>query len=375
MCSTRWRISLCAAIAAAGVLSCGPDFEPYWKINELRVMAIKADPAVAKPFEPVTLRPLIHAPDDQPLEYDWSWCPFRVSAQDDFQCPVSDEELQGLLAELEGSENSDDGSDSSTGVGDDFFDLGDQEEAIFVNPFEADEVRQFCETIRAEVIEQFDDPEMAGFLPGGDCSDGYEITVRLQVSSEDDSVTASKRFLLWAGADQYNENPVIQDMQLRPYKESDLYKLRDQVQWPVSAGADHDDQWVSIPDDEPLRVVAEIPLELRTLIDPESVRFYTPPTPGGSDPQQPERRLESLVYRHFTTLGELASSRRIYAPDNNTLGDASNTKFSISAEDLDEECPDMDAQGCSFFLWAVVRDSRLGTDWAERRLVVEGEGQ
>ncbi len=366
-------MSIVAVAAAVLALSCSPDFEPYWKIHDLRVMGIKVDPVVAKPFEPVALTALIYDPDDQELSYHWSWCPFRVSAQDDFHCPVSGEDLDELLAQLTPAGENGDGADSSMGFGDDFFDLGEGESATFINPFDTRQVREFCEAIRAEVIEQFDDPEMAGFLPGGDCDDGYEVTVRLHVESGDQSITASKRFLLWGGAEEYNENPVIEDLQLRPQKPGDLDKLRDRAGWSVSANAGHDEQWISIPEDEPLAVLADIPLQLRTLVDPRSVLYYTPPTPAGPSPEEPEPRRESLVYRHFTTLGELESSRRIFAPDENTLTDASKTKFLISNEDVDEECPETSGQGCVVHLWAIVRDSRLGTDWMNRRLVVQGE--
>ncbi len=350
---------LAASLVAS--LGCSPDFTPYWKVDKLRILAIQADPVVAKEMEPVTLSALLYAPDDQNVEYDWSWCPFRVSAQDDYHCPIDEEDLEALLEEV----------DADFDV-DDPFDLGESAQATFVNIFEAQEVREFCEMVRREIIEEFDDAELAGFLPGGDCSEGYEITVRLEVSTDDDTLAASKRFMLWGGAEEYNKNPAVEDLQVRPADEDDLDELRDRAGWDVDAGAAHHDQWVSVPIDEPLSVVDDIALEMRTLIDSDSLLIYTPPTPQGDNAEQPEPREESIVYRHFVSNGELDSSYLLYVPDENILDEASIAELTFDFSDTDEgeECGRPVDDGCAVDLWSVIRDSRYGVDWIERRLIV-----
>lgn len=271
-----------------------------------------------------------------------------------------------------------DGEDDGDGEEDEdfegLFDLGDDTTAVFVNPFETDEVRQFCEEIQRLLLEEFDDPAMSQFLPGGDCEEGYEITVRLEVTTDDERVVASKRFLLWGGADEYNQNPVIDDFQIRPADPDDLGVLRDGAGWAIDDGAGHDDQWVSLADGEPVEVVADLSLELRTLVDPDSVLEYTPPTPEGSD-EAPEPRIESYVYRYLTTAGTLDRSRRIFADDENTLDDASNTEFILTSDDIDDDCTDerIDDGYCDVQLWSVVRDSRLGAEWITGALRVEAE--
>ncbi len=363
------RAILTGAILSVMMTGCGPDFEPYWKIDKLRVMAIQSDPVVAKHMEPVTLSALVYAPGEPEIDYDWSWCPVRVSAEDNYECPIGEEELSELAEAFNSSDASENGGDDENGdsppdLGDDPFDLGDGEQATFINFFEEDGVREFCEAIQEQILEQVDDPELAEFLPGGDCSEGYEVTVRLEVSSEGDSLVASKRFMLWGGAEEYNENPRFEDFEIRPAEASDLDKLRDQAGWDIPAGADHDDQWVSVPEDEDLRAIFDIPLEFRALVDPDSVQEYFP---TGSD----RSREEAFVYRHFATAGWIRSSRRLFSPDQNTLEDASKTGFSVG-DDID--CQEEVDDGCRVRIWSVVRDGRLGVDWIGRSLLFE-EGE
>ena len=44
--------TLCAAALSA---SCGAPFDPYWRIEEFRVLAIKSDPVVLEPGRDATL--------------------------------------------------------------------------------------------------------------------------------------------------------------------------------------------------------------------------------------------------------------------------------------------------------------------------------
>lgn len=356
---TTFFILLVTVVLAALSISCSPDFDPYWKIDDLRVMAIQADPAVAMPGEPVTLLALVHAPADSDVDYDWSWCPFRLSAQDNYECPVDETDLEAIVDET-------DEDFDAQGI----FDLGDDSQAVFLSPFEADEVRQFCEAIQREVIEEFDDAEMAGLLPGGDCSEGYEISVRLQVRTDDEDLIAAKRFLLWSGAEEYNENPVVEKLQLRPADEEDLPVLQTEADWPVADGAGRDEQWVTLSDDEPLRVVADVALQLRTLVDPESQLVYTPPTPRGAEDAPPEPRAESFVYRHFSTTGDIDTSRHLHAPEENTLEEASITELTFDPAEFEDDCPHFDDGQCRMRLWSVVRDGRLGVDWISKPLLV-----
>lgn len=341
-------------LLSSSLWGCAREFEPYWRIDKLRLMAIKADPVVAKQFEPVTLSALVYAPGDAEIRYSWSWCPIRISAQDDYQCPITDLER-------------DDFEDFPLDL-----DLGTEPTATFLNPFSDEEVRQFCEAVANLILEEIDDPELAAFLPSFNCEEGYEISIRLQVETDDDSLIASKRLILWGGAEEYNENPEMLDFQIRPQEAEDLQALRDRAGWEVPADADHDDQWISLPaeEEEPLALLTEIPFEIRALVDPESVQTFTVPPRSGEEEQESQERQEALVFRYFTTLGTFGGSRRLFAPDFHEQEEAAITSLSISEEQLAQSCQEPVDGGCLLRLWSVVRDGGLGVDWIERSLLV-----
>ena len=358
--------SIVCAIVLFGVpIGCGPDFAPYWKINKLRVMAIQADPVVAGHLEPVTLSALVYAPDDREIDYDWSWCPVRLSVDDDYECPVDADDFAALGAD-EG--DGDGGDELPEDLGDDPFDLGDDSEAQFINFFEEEQVREFCEAIQQQFIEEVDDEQMADLLPGGDCEEGYEVSVRLEVTSGDESMLSTKRFRLSAGSDDDNENPRIDDLQVRPADSDDLSVLRDEAGWDIDDDVDRSDQWISMPADEDLRVVEDVSLEVRTVVDPDSLGEYTP---SGAD----EPREEALDYRYFTTSGNYSTSTRLFSPGDNRLETASDVELSLTSGQIEDECQDVTDDGCRVRVWSVVRDARLGVDWIGGRLMVAEGGQ
>ena len=344
--------ALLALSALVLISGCAREFEPYWRVDKLRLMAIKADPVVAKQFEPVTLSALVYAPGNAEIRYSWSWCPLRISAQDDYECPLDEEEFGELPLDLE---------------------LGTEPTATFVNPFSDEEVRQFCEAIAAFLLEELDDPELAGLLPDFKCDQGYEISVRLQIETDEESLVAAKRLTLWGGSEQYNKNPELIDFQIRPREPEDLQALLDQAGWELPANADpddHDDQWLSLSDEEPLAIITGIPFEIRALVDPESLQTFLVAPPIGQESQGPQEREEALVFRYFTTLGTFAGSRRLYSPIHQELDQAPITELSVSNNQLSESCQEPTEEGCLLHLWSVVRDGRLGVDWFERRLLV-----
>ena len=359
---------MCAAVlavvfVAVATAGCPPDFSPYWKVDKLRVMAIQADPVVAKQGEPVTFSALVWAPDDQQIDYDWSWCPVHPPADDGYECPMDELDFD---PEAESNANNDDEDDDNGDSDEDPLDLGDEETATFTNPFSEQQVRAFCEAIVAEVLDETDNEELVEMLPS-DCEEGWEVSVRLEVSSGDEEIIASKRFTLWGGDEDYNKNPEFDRMQARPYAPEDLPQFIEVAGWDIAESADHDDQWVTIPDDEPLDVVENSPLQLRSLVDPDSVLEFTPSTAD-------EPREESFDYRWFTTAGPLASSSSSYFPGSNTLEDASNTVHQMDGQQLDDDCTAFDDGACIIELWTVVRDTRLGVDWIDGRLRVQSPG-
>lgn len=335
-------------ILATSLMGCGREFEPYWRIDKLRLMAIKADPIVAKQFEPVTLSALVFAPGEPEIRYHWSWCPVRVSAQDGYECPLGEDELQGVPLD---------------------FDLGTEETATFVNPFSDEEVREFCEAIATLLIEELGDPELAGLLPVSDCTRGYEISVRLEVETDEESIISTKRLVLWGGAEQFNENPVMADFQIRPQDPDDLSTLITNAQWELDESTPHDDQWISVdPEAEDLKILlTDITMEIRALVDPDSIQSFEVFSP--SSPEGREEK-EALVFRYFVTQGTLGGSRQLFAPRFQEQEEATITTFRVSANQFEEQCLEPVDGGCIARIFAIARDGRLGVDWTDRAFLV-----
>jgi hypothetical protein len=358
-----------STLLALGILttatSCVREFDPYWKINKFRVLAIKSDPVTLRPGQVATISALVHAPEGVEVSYAWDWCPVQVQAQNDYACPFSDEDVAALLSQAaEGGQAPPPGLDPSLLT----FNLGTASTARLLNPFPAQAILGFCQAIRQQIADATEGSELAGLVPQLDCERGYDITVRLIVQAGGEQIISRKRFTLYTGAEQINENPRLTGIEIRPREQKDVARLAAKVDW-IDANASRDDQWYLLPEDEPTTIVAGIPLEVRTIVDPDSVEIWQPPAPRGSEEPLLEARSEVLTFRWFATSGTFNRTRLLYAEDQNTLEEASIARFSMSKDQLRDECPRTNGR-CEVKLWNVTRDGRLGIDWIERTLVV-----
>ncbi|MFU8802359.1 MAG: hypothetical protein ACNA8W_00985 [Bradymonadaceae bacterium] len=355
-------VSLCVLVAIF-LPGCAREFDPYWKINKFRVLAIKADPVTLRHNQVTTLTALVHAEEGREISYQWDWCPVMVSAQNDYQCPFTSEDIAALLGEAPEDAEIPAGIDPTLLD----FDLGDGPTARLQNPFPAPMILGFCQAIRQQIADAAEGSELEGLLPQLDCERGYDITVRLIARSGGEEIIAVKRFTLYTGAEQININPRQDALQIRPAKEIDAPEIAQRVTW-LDASAPHDDQWHTLPEDEPTPFVLGIPLQVRALVDGESVETWRPPAPRGDDRDFLDPRSEVLTYRWFATAGTFRRSRLLFVDGENTLEEASQTTFTLDSSRADTECTVMDGE-CRVKIWNVVRDGRLGLDWIERELV------
>ncbi|MFU8807116.1 MAG: hypothetical protein ACNA8W_25130, partial [Bradymonadaceae bacterium] len=182
---------------------CAREFDPYWKINKFRVLAIKADPVTLEYGRLTTLSALVHSEEGAEVSYQWDWCPVQVSAQNDYECPFTSEDIAALLSETP------DDAEIPAGVDPTLldFDLGNGPTASLLNPLPASMILGFCQAVRQQVADATEGSELEGLLPQLDCERGYDITVRLIARSGGEEIIAVKRFTLHTGAEQINENP------------------------------------------------------------------------------------------------------------------------------------------------------------------------
>jgi hypothetical protein len=174
-----WIVPLCV-LALAG---CGEDFDPYNRLNSLRVLAIASDPASPGSSETTTLTPLIYAtPDDPPLRFAWSWCPLAAPIPEGGECAIDEAEFAGLAMQ--------------SGVSLPPYDLGSEPTAQFTNAFDPALLAELC----AQSVEG---------LALLDCEHGFPIEIRLTVTSARDELVAVRTLRLRFGAIEANNNPAI----------------------------------------------------------------------------------------------------------------------------------------------------------------------
>jgi hypothetical protein len=180
------------ALAAAGLLlgaaSCGNDFDPYNRLNSLRVLAIVADPPTPGPGETANLSALIYTPEAGAAEspatgvtYSWSWCPFPGSSNDGYPCQVTQEQLAML----------------SAGTPLPPLELGTTPTISLANAVNPAVLQQLC----------------AG-VPGApqilDCTGGFPVQVKVVVQSPTDSITTVTSLRLrFDTATAANQRPTI----------------------------------------------------------------------------------------------------------------------------------------------------------------------
>ncbi|MBN1606304.1 MAG: hypothetical protein JW940_06705 [Polyangiaceae bacterium] len=186
----RFHVGLCRCLLlGAATAGCAGDrFDPFNRLNSLRVLAIQSDPVAPAPGESTTLSALLFVPkgQSQPV-LTWSWCPFPGSAADGYPCTVDEKLFAGpggqlALPPLE------------LGTGDSV-------------PFEHSIPGELLSTLCAGVAEM---PELVV------CDGGFPVQVKLHVKTDKDELVAVRTLRLrtdeQTGA---NENPVIEGVSAR----------------------------------------------------------------------------------------------------------------------------------------------------------------
>ncbi len=400
--------------------ACGPEFDPYWRANKLRLLSMRSDPATLLPGQTATFEALVSNPAGDELTYAWEWCPFTVSPQQEFECPITREELIEILEQALAEGSMDGmmmmGPDGEMVPMDELppgfdigllvpeFKLGEEPTARLPYPLTPDFVLGLCQGLQV-FLGTSDLTNEAGITSS--CEEGWDVTMRVVVSGGGDTEIGAKRFTLWTGSEfDKNQNPDITGIDIRLANEDDLSKLEAKLPW-LAQSSEDPERWVRIPDDAPVPILANIPFDLRSVVDPMSLELYQRPAPTGSEIERLPAEREGLEFRWFVEAGDLDDSRQLFGEESGPLDEVPVTSLTINYNpspsreqlkalekeqeddwDLDgrtndsDNCPyvnnpdqaDSDADGigdrCTMSVWSVVNDGRLGVDWIERRLVI-----
>jgi hypothetical protein len=391
MAAIGWKRFMVGAFALFFVVGCGREFDPYYRANKFRVLAVKTSEPLLEPGETAELTALTFDPEGGETTYQWDWCPFRTSASEQYACPVTREELSEQITQ---------GTDLPEGfqlpLAD--FDLGTEPTAVLPYPAPQPFIIEFCRALQEQLADAPD--ELAGLIPIVDCARGFEVSVRLVATNGDQTIYSGKRLALSVPGVQPNNNPDVTDLQVRPGEDEDLDALRAAgIDW-IPDTAERDDQWFTMPADVPTPLLSSVTWEFRSLVAPESVEIWQPPAPVGFEEDFLPPESEVIVFRNFVSDGVLTDgSDSLFVEGSNQLEDAAIRPFErqcpaggtdcdgddvpdssdncVSFQNPDQADSDADGVGdaCLQKVWSVVRDGRLGIDWVERDMLFVGDAR
>jgi hypothetical protein len=162
-------------ISTLVLLGCSSnDFNTPQLLNVPRVLAIQAEPPQPQAGTSTTLRTLIYLPPGdlgESASYAWSWCPLPTSSNNNYQCPIDQDQFDAIYASF--------GLGAAPSLN-----LGTGKTATLVNPFPASVLAGLC---RGDVSFS---PSTGALSPdaGGksmfNCPDGnggFPVTIKLSV--------------------------------------------------------------------------------------------------------------------------------------------------------------------------------------------------
>ena len=274
--AARTGVSLGLLLVFVATLGCEAAFEPFNGVDKFRVLSLRADPPLLTEGGITVIEPLIHMEGDEPVTYEWSWCPIAASSKDGGGCIVDEATMQQILEELVASQFGEDVAAATEGF--EFsFSLGDGPTARFIYPIPAAVLSSVCKQLISEEI-----PSFTG-IP--QCDTKFDIYIRLEATQGETTLQAIKQVPLYIDeAYAANRNPVIDGLTVRDGNKT--------ASAPLVRG-----RWYDIEADISKDVIDE----------------YTPfPTAEDPDPEAVE---EVLFITWYVTGGETDAMRTTYIQD------------------------------------------------------------
>jgi hypothetical protein len=326
----RPSLLLAASVLFAGCGAFGEDGERYEKLDRLRVLALRSDPADLSVGETATLSADVYEPAERALSYAWSWCPSRADSTGGFACNISEEDLgrAWTAAGLDGPAPT--------------YELGTDSEAQFTHVLAPSVLLALCQS------PELDERQMLA------CFTGFEPSVELTVRTSEAELTAIKSLTLLM-----DETPEA-ERNSNPASDFDL-TLRDDADGAV------------VESDQPLRAGHRYTVTAE--VDDGAAEPFTPSALPG-EPVLDQRR-ETLVMSWFVTVGDLV------APGGSDEGIGDDDRTRTTFVDGRNEVEDLRKNGWEIPLNAgpraelhlVLRDERGGTGWTARSFAVVGGEQ
>jgi hypothetical protein len=171
-------MALLALSGTAAGTGCGGSFDPYNRLNSLRVLAIRSEPVAPAMGETSTIDAKLYTLPGQDATYAWSWCPFATAPG--AACPITEGDVSAMTG-VQVSFTLPAAADGST---------------TFTNPFPLQVFQTLCAGM--------------GNIAAPNCTDGYPIQLQLTVTTDNDQVQAVRPMRLrFRDTDQANTNPTV----------------------------------------------------------------------------------------------------------------------------------------------------------------------
>jgi hypothetical protein len=311
---------------SASTAACTDDFDPYNELLEFRVLAVRGEPPFLREGETTQLNASIYLPDpNTPVQYSWSWCPFKGAAETKFDCAVSQPELQSMV-------------DATVGPG-----------VVTIPPYELATTSSTTFTysvpaaLFAGLCQALASAELPEFVERPACNGTWDATIRLIATSASKEIVAIKDIqLAYTATASSNANPSIANI----------------VWW-------HPEQLESsaetLVSGAPPTLNRDTIYKLRADVSQELAETYLAAPEVEGDPEGVQKR-EILIISWFTESGETKSQRT-------TFIDGEIPFETLQLNELrTPRKPDF--PNSRMRLIFVIRDNRGGVNWTEREVLL-----
>jgi hypothetical protein len=302
-----------ALLVLAASAGCGQSFDPYNRINSLRVLAIRSEPVAPATGEMTKIDAKVYTLPGHDVTYAWSWCPYATSPG--AACPISEDQASALA-----------------GV-----------PITYTLPTAADGSTTFTNAIPPAILTTL--CAGMGNIAKPDCTDGFPIQLQLTVTTSDDSVQAVRPMRLrFRDTDQANTNPTV----------TGLFARVGTPPLPQPFEGDPPPAMPTLP--------RHVETVINTVIPDGTSEKYM----GKNNQNQPAQVYETLNLSWFVESGDTDHMRTAYVAGQIppiTLEDASKVKWTPAFK--------KDYASDTSKVIVIIRDDRNGQGWTEGSVTLE----
>jgi len=327
------------AVLVAG--SCADDFDPFNRLQGLRVLAIRTEPVSPLAGETVQIQPLVYAPAGQDVTFEWEWCPLPGDSRDGFPCLVTEQTLADMV-----------GGMTNVPVSVPPFDLGNGVNALFTQTIDEAILRAICNVDGQGVPLPDGATGALANLPFTlNCEFGFPSQLKLTVRSflngqlTDELVTVRTFYLRLERQSPRNQNPVLGPAFVVKEAESDQGEIVETLA-PLGAEAT-------------VAVTRQRINKLRVQIDPANAEPYR----GFDAMDNPVEVRENLFLSWFVESGDTDNVRTTWVPEE--------LEFSNLLENEWTPANQMDYPPDESSLVLILRDSREGVSWVRLKAALQ----